>query len=91
MENNYPVSTEPFDVVMIKNGVSEFTALPDDFRRVPVVAQDPMKAQMDPGVLAAEAEGYRCMLASRPGIQTQAEVLARVRLYDCSTADKCKI
>ena len=88
---NYPVSIEPFEVVMLKQGVSEFTATPDDFRRVPVVAADPIKAQQDPDVLAAEQEGYTVMLASRPGIQTQAEVLARGRLYDCSVTDKCKI
>ena len=88
---NYPVSTEPFEVVLLKQGVSEFTATPDDFRRVPVWATDPINAQQDPDVLAAEKEGYICLLASRPGIQTQAEVLARGRLYDCSVADKCKI
>jgi hypothetical protein len=91
METNYPVSTESFEVVLLKQGVSEFTATPDDFRRVSVRATDPIMAQHDPEVIAAEQEGYICLLASRPGIQTQAEVLARGRLYDCSVTDKSKI
>lgn len=83
-------TTQPFDVVMLKLGVSEQTCKPDDFKRVPVMAVDQLNAINDPKVEAAEKE-YRVLGAVPPGHQTEIEMSARSRAYNGGEIDKAKI
>ena len=67
---------------MIRNGVSEGAATQDDFRRVPVVAKDPLAAMMSDEVQAVANEGFRPMVATTPGSPTGPETMARRRALD---------
>jgi hypothetical protein len=72
--------TELFDIVMLKEGVSEFEAKTTDFKRVPVEARDPLQAQMSEAV--AKEKGYRVLFAAKPGVLTDPEIMARRRELD---------
>jgi hypothetical protein len=75
-----PNRSEPFEVVMLKLGVSEVAAKPEDFRRVPIEATDPLQAMQSDAV--AKTEGYRPLFAARPGVLTDPEVHARRRAFE---------
>ena len=83
-------TTFPFDVVMLKLTASEQTCLPDDLKRVRVMAADQMNATWDPKVVAEEKE-YRSLGAVGPGHETEIEMSARSRAYNGSETDKKKI
>ena len=72
---------ENFEVVLIKLTASEFTAKPEDFKRVPVDAADPIQALHTP---EANVKGYRVMWATPPGVLTEPEIMARRRELDGS-------
>ena len=81
---------EHLDVVMLKLGVSDLTATPEDFKRVQVQAPDADAATFEPQVTALEKE-YRVLTATPPGHETQAEMLARHRAYNGGVTDPRKI
>ena len=87
-EENYPQHTEQFEVVMLRLGVSPLTALPGDFKRVPIVATDPLAAQLSDEV--RKETGYITLFAAKPGVLTDPEVHARRREMD-DTPDRRNI
>lgn len=83
MENSYPQYPQHFEVVMMRNGVSEGAATQDDFKRVLVTARDPLAALMTDEVKAvADADGFRAVIAVPPGTPTGPETMARRRALD---------
>lgn len=68
---------EEFEVVLCKKGKSPNSANPDEFKRVRVSASSSWAAKYDEKV-TAEAE-YNPFTVTKPGIQTQEEILARER------------
>jgi hypothetical protein len=82
--------TSPFDVVMLKIGVSEQTCKPEDIKRIRVMATDQMNAIWDPKVVAEEKE-YRWVHTTPPGHETELEMSARSRLYNGGATDPKKI
>lgn len=89
MDQNYPTRKEMFDVVMIKKGINDMTAKPEDFKRVSVEATDPIAAQTDDKVIAENE--YRVLFATRPGVPTDPETMARRRVYEGHVTDPTKI
>lgn len=83
-------TTEPFDVVMLKLGVSETLCLPEQIKRIRVTAVDQMNAIYDPKVVEAEKE-YRVVHTTPPGHETQIEMAARSRAYNGGATDPKKI
>jgi len=83
-------NTAPFDVVMLKLGVSEQTCKPEDLKRIRVMAADQMNAIWDAKVVAEEKE-YRSLGAVGPGHETEIEMAARSRYYNGGETDKKKI
>lgn len=88
---NDPPQTENFDVVLLRNGVNELTAKPDDFRRVPVVATGPLAAVMSGEAAAVAAEGFTILHAATPGVATGPEAMARQRELEGPPIDRSKI
>lgn len=88
--SEYPEHKEDFDVVMMKDGVSELTAKPEDFKRVSVTAKDPIDAQTSETV-QKEMKGYRVLFAVPPGVMSDPEIHARRRTMDFDTVDKSKL
>ena len=89
MDNNFPTHTELFEVVLLKDGTNEMKANTEDFRRVPIEASSPLQAQMSDKVLV---EGYHSIFATKPGILTDPEVMARRRAMDGeSKVDRTKL
>jgi len=78
-DEGYPVHKEHFEVVLLKEGASEMTALPADFKRVLVEAESTLHALMD---AKAQVKGWRPLLVAKPGMLTEPEVLARRRETD---------
>lgn len=70
----FPTRTETFDVVMLKTGISEFAAKPDDFKRVTVEASDALQAQLHDDV--AKEKEHRVLMVTAHGALIEAEVLA---------------
>lgn len=81
--------TRLFEVVMIREGVSDLTATTEDLKRIPVEAADPIGAVMSPEV--AGAKGWRPMFAAPPGVPTEPEIMARRRALEGPVVDKSKI
>ena len=78
---------EQFEVVLLKDGVSDLSAKPEDFKRVLVEASSPIAAQIsDKG----KVEGFRSIFATKPGVMTEPEVMARRRQVDVQV-DRSKI
>ncbi len=69
---------------MLPVGVSPLAAKPEQFRRVPVEAKDPLAARLHDDVTkaAAEAPGYEVLFTARPGEETDLEMRARARVQD---------
>ena len=82
--------TQPLDGVLLLRTASEFTAKQSDFKRIAVLAVDPIAAQADPEVVKYEKE-YRCLGAVPPGFETEPEANARQREYAGGVTDKSKI
>lgn len=76
-----------FEVVLMRNGVNEDTATQDDYRRVAVVAKDPIGAMTSDEAVAAAGTDFRVVLATPPGVETGMEVMARQRLMNGQTRD----
>lgn len=87
MDMNYPVHVEQFEVVLLKDSVSDLSAKPDDFKRVSVEASSPIAAQISD---KAKVQGYRAIFATKPGVLTDPEVMARRREADVHV-DRSKI
>jgi putative sterol carrier protein len=87
--HNFPTHTEDFDVVLLKDGVSDLTASPSDFKRVLVTGQaDPIAALMSD---TAQVKGFRPLFALPPGVMSSAEIMANRRVMDNDTLDRTKI
>jgi hypothetical protein len=83
--------TENLEVVLLKNGKTELSAVPEDFRRVPVVSTGPLQAIMCDEVAKVAAEGYSVLYSAQPGVLTGPEVLARQRSLEGTPIDRSKI
>ncbi len=85
---SYPTHTEHFEVVMLRSGVDEDAATQDDLKRVAVLASDPLAALMADEVQAVaktgeiKTDGFRAIFASKPGVPTGPEIMARRRALD---------
>ena len=93
------ISTDPeyqkpanhqFEVVMLKLGVSEFTAKKSDILRIPVDAPDSVTAKWAPEVVKREKE-YRVVDACPPGYQTEMEMQVNQREYAGNVTDRANI
>lgn len=89
VEESYPVHKEQFEVVMLRNSVSDAHALPGDFKRIEVTATDPLAAQMS-DLVRAET-GYTVLFAAKPGVMTDPEIHARRREMDAGQPDRRNI
>lgn len=87
----YVERKEHFDVVLLKKDVSEMAAKPEDFKRVAVVAPDPLRAQQTEEVAKVIKEGYRPLAAVPPMVQIDAEIHARRRAIEGHDLDRSKI
>ena len=75
-----PQRLEHFEVVMMKSGgPGAHAAKPEDFKRVPVQAADPMNAQFSDEVDAAKKAGFDFVMVAKPGQETEPEMQARHR------------
>jgi hypothetical protein len=84
--DSYPRHTEHFEVVMLRDGVGDDAATQDDLKRVAVMATDPLAALMTDEVLAvAKTDGFRAIFASKPGVPTGPEIMARRRALEASS------
>lgn len=88
-QENYPINKEAFEVVLLKDGVSESSALPPDFKRIPVEASSPHAALIDDSV--SKEKGWRPLFATKPGVVTDPEMLARQRELNGKEIDKTKV
>ena len=84
MDDEYAHRKEAFEVVMVKNGKNPESAGIEDFRRVPVMATDPLQAQMSDEVEAAKKDVYYPILPGKPGVLTDPEMRARARSFEAS-------
>jgi hypothetical protein len=80
---------QQFEVVMIRDGVSELTATSDDLKRIAVQAVDPISAVTSKEVAAVK--GWRPMFAAPPGVPTEPEIMARRRALEGPVVDRSKI
>lgn len=87
--HNYPEHSEMFEVVLLKNGVSDLVALPGDFKRVQVQASAPFHALTHDDVAAVQ--GFHPLFATAPGVASQPEIMARRRELEGPTVDRSKI
>lgn len=76
---SFPKHTESFEVVLLKDGASQMSASVSDFQRVAVEAESPLQAQMSD---EAKKDGWTAIYATKPGLLTEPEVLARRRELD---------
>lgn len=88
-DETYPIHKEDFEVVMIRDGKHEFTAMPEDYKRIFIEAENPLLAQMD-DVIAKE-KGWRPIAATKPGVLTAPEVGARQRASAGPFVDRSKL
>jgi hypothetical protein len=86
---NYPVHVEAFDVVLIKKGASSLTAKVGDFKRLTIEASSSLAAQLDDRV-SAESE-YVPMMAIRPGVMSEPEIMARRRELEGPPVDRSAV
>lgn len=91
MDTNYPQHKESFEVVLIKRNISSLTAKPGDFKRIPVVATDPLAAQMSDEVI--KEKEWLPLFAAPPGVLTDPEIQARQRELsaEVDVVDRSKI
>lgn len=87
--DDYKPQEQMFDVVCLKAGVNVLTAAPDDFKRIAVQAPDPLAAQMHDDVRKS-ADGFTILFSAPPGVMTDPEIQARVRVMSPMT-DRSKI
>lgn len=78
-EANEMKREELFEVVMLKEGVSEHECKATDLKRVPVSARDPLQALLHKD---ATVKGYRALMAAKPGVPIEIEIMARRRELD---------
>jgi hypothetical protein len=84
--DSYPRHTEHFEVVMLRDGVGEDDATQDDLKRVAVMASDPLAALMTDEVFAvAKTDGFRPIFATKPGMPTGPEIMARRRALEAQS------
>ncbi len=80
IDSEFGPSLNPLEAILLKNGKSELNAMPEDFKRVFVEAENPWAAQGDENVVkVANEEGYRVIGASPVGTLTDNEILAHQR------------
>lgn len=84
MNDTYPVYMQHFDVLLMRKGVSEDAAKPEDFKRVPVVAKDQVQALLDDNVRKEAGDDFHVVLATLPNSPTGPEMMARRRVMDQS-------
>lgn len=88
MENeSYPRHVEAFEVVLLRDGVNQMAAKWEDFKRLPVEAENTLQAQMLDAVRAEK--GWSPIFATKPGLLTEPEVLARRREMDQAQCSIC--
>ena len=85
----YPEHKEDFEVVMLKDGVSELDAKPEDIKRVHVNAVSSLAAQMHDDV--QKFEGHKAVFVAKPGVPTDLETHARRRELEGAPVDYTKI
>jgi len=68
---------EMFDVVMVKDGAAPHSALPEQLKRVTVMASSTLAARSAPEV--ESQAGWRAFQVTVPGVATPEEVNARQR------------
>ena len=80
------IHQQNFHVVILKTGVTDMDAQPEDYRRVDVRAGSIGKAYESAEVVAALAEdgGYQIVRAMPPGVRTEGEINAQKRAYTAS-------
>lgn len=88
MTDTYPVYEQHFEVVLMRRGVSEDAAKPEDFVRVAVTARDQVQALLKDEVKAAAGTEYNVVLAAPPGVQTGPEIMARRRVQDVGAGSR---
>ena len=77
-EWNPPIHQQSFDVVLLADGKSEFTATPEDYKRVTVRAESTLAASGAPEV-SQESTGYHVCAVTPMGVLTPQEMLSRQR------------
>lgn len=89
----WPVKKQRFEVVLLKKGVAETGATPEDFKRIPVEAEGTAAAMFSDEVDKAcgEAPGWQRLFAAMPGAMTPVEVQARARVHNTASIDRSKI
>lgn len=80
-EANEMKREELFEIVMLKEGVVEHEAKTTDLKRVQVSARDPLQALLHKD---ATVKGYRALMAAKPGVPIEIEIMARRRELDGS-------
>jgi hypothetical protein len=88
-ENMRP-AFEQFEVVLIRRSANEMSATPASFKRVAVLAPDPLAAMMSEEV-RREGKDWRPICATKSGILTDPEVNARRLEMEGPPIDKSKI
>jgi len=83
-KDSYPVYEQHFEVVLMRKGVSEDAAKPEDFVRVAVTAKDQLAAMLADEVHTAAGTDFNVVLATLPGQPTGPEMMARRRVMDAS-------
>lgn len=86
---SFPKHSEDFEVVLLKNGVSELEAKMEDIKRVPVTTDSSLAAQMHDSV--QNEKDYHPVFVSKPGVPTDLETHARRRELEGAPIDKTKI
>lgn len=87
----YRPQGELFEVVLCKKDVNPMKAAPGDFKRVPVVANDPSAAVSHEDVTKAVGEEYKILQAGKPMVPTDYEHHANLRANAIHEIDKTKI
>jgi hypothetical protein len=89
---NDPPQTEHLEVVLRRNGVTDLSATPEDYRRVSVMdATSPLQAMLCDDVAKAAKEGFTPLFAASPGVASGPEVLARQRTLEGPPLDRSKL
>ena len=86
---NWPIHKEAFEVVMLRDGVSQMLAEEKDLRRVSVEASDTLQAQMHDDV--RKEKGWHPIGVAKPGILIESEVMARRRALEGPPIDRSKL
>ena len=88
-EPNYPKHNEQFEVVLIQDGVHEFNATPKNIKRIAVEASDPLAAMLSDET--QKEKGWRPLCATKPGVMTTPEIMARQRAFEGGVTDPTKV